>query len=301
VDSVRRVPRRPLSILASLAALITLDITSGCRGAPNAVLTDVTEARRLAGNLRAQFNKASNASDRAVMADTDEASVAFAHQAEQIKGLVKADTTALVPILRRLGTPIAVKELDSFGDSFSAYDKLDVSILELAVENTNLKAQRLSFGPAHDAADTLREALDALVVAAPAKDRCRLDALVAKAVVSVREIQVLQAPHIAEASDDAMSRLEKKMDLLSAAAKDAVRALGGLVDAAGRAKLAAAAAALDQFDGFSRQIVKLSRRNSNVRSLELSLRQKPLASAQCDAFLNTLQDALAKDPFSATR
>jgi hypothetical protein len=291
----------PLLLALGLSALVASAVAVGCRGQPNAVLTDIAEARRLAADLRVQFNKASNASDRAVMADTDEDSIAYARQADQMKKLVAADTAALTPVLQRLGYADEIKALDSFGASYAEYEKLDRPILELAVENTNLKAQRLSFGPEQEAVSAFADALGASAAGGPAKNRCRVDALVAKAVLSVREIQVLQAPHIAESDDAAMLRLEQEMNALDAAAKDAVKTLSGLVDAAGRQRLAAATAALDRFENISSQIVKLSRRNSNVRSLALSLRQKPLAAAHCDEKVNALQEALAKEGFSATR
>ena len=91
--------------------------------------------------------------------------------------------------------------LEEFGRRFAEYRALDRSILELAVENTNLKAQRLSFGPAQEAADAFREALEAVAPSQPAKGQWRVKALVATAVAAVREIQVLQAPHIAEADE----------------------------------------------------------------------------------------------------
>jgi hypothetical protein len=50
---------------------------TGC-GDVNAALEKVSEARQLASDLLVQFTKASDAANRAVMADTDEASVAFA-------------------------------------------------------------------------------------------------------------------------------------------------------------------------------------------------------------------------------
>ena len=284
-----------------LATAITLALAPGCRGEPNAVLTEVTEARRLAADLRVQFNKSSDASNRAVMADTDEASVAFAREAEQTKGFVKTDVAALAPRLRRLGYAIEIKSLEEFGNHFAEYEKLDRSILELAVENTNLKAQRLSFGPGREAADAFRDALVTLPANAPSKDRCRVESVVAKAVLAVREIQVLQAPHIAESDDSVMTRLEKEMAILETTAGDAVNTLTELVDPKARPRVAAAVSALDRFQGISREIVKLSRRNSNVRSLELALRRKPPMSAACDDSLRVLQDALGKESFTATR
>jgi hypothetical protein len=68
-----------------------------------------------------------------------------------------------------------------------------------------------------------------------------------------------------------------------------------------RAQVSTAAAALGRFEDVTKEIVRLSRRNSNVRSLELSLRQKPAVAAACDEGLRVIQDALAKEAFTATR
>jgi hypothetical protein len=128
-----------------------------------------------------------------------------------------------------------------------------------------------------------------------------VDGLVAKAVLSVRDIQVLQAPHIAEADDAAMTRMEKQMGGLEADARDALKALSGLVDSKARPQVAAALVALDKFKDVPSQIVALSRRNTNVRSLALSLREKPMLTAACDDSLRTLEEALKKEGFTATR
>ncbi|HEX7508534.1 MAG TPA: hypothetical protein VF550_17300, partial [Polyangia bacterium] len=68
-----------------------------------------------------------------------------------------------------------------------------------------------------------------------------------------------------------------------------------------RPELSIALAALDRFKDFSRQIVALSRRNTNVRSLRLSLQTKPALTAACDASLRALQDLLTKEDIKATR
>jgi hypothetical protein len=49
------------------------------------------------------------------------------------------------------------------------------------------------------------------------------------------------------------------------------------------------------------EILVLSRRNSDVRSLALSLNQKGQLSAACEDRLRALRDALAKRGFTATR
>jgi len=284
--------------LTLLVAGLMLALT-GCRGAPSAAFTELAEARRLAADLRVQFSMAADASNRAVMADTDEESLVFAHEAERATRTVESDIAALAPHLRNLGYPAEVGFLEEFTKHFGQYLALDRSVLELAVENTNLKAQRLSFGPAREAADGFRDALEPL--GSLAKDHCRVEALVAKAVLAVRDVQVLQAPHIAEADDAAMTRMETEMGALQVTAGDALNRISGLVDPKAQAQLATASAALDRFKDVSRQIVALSRRNSNVRSLSLSLREKPVLTAACDDSLRSLEDALAKEGFTATR
>jgi hypothetical protein len=292
---------RRFTLLGILAAAFAFALALSCHGGPNAAFTELTEARRLVADLRVQLNKASDSSNRAVMADTDEASVAFAREAERTRGVVQTDVAALAPRLQSLAYPAEIKFFDEFKNHFAEYETLDRTILEYAVENTNLKAQRLSFGPAQQASDAFRDMLTTLVAHVAAKDRCRVESLVGKAVVAVREMQVLHAPHIAESDDAVMTRLEKELAAREATARDAVNALPELVDRQDQAQVATAIATLDRFQGISKEIVKLSRRNSNVRSLELSLRQKPTLTAACDESLRGLQDALAKEMNTGTR
>jgi hypothetical protein len=77
--------------------------------------------------------------------------------------------------------------------------------------------------------------------------------------------------------------------------------LRGLLPPASASQLAPAAAALDTFTATNSEIVALSRRNSNVRSLALSLGKKRTVTAECDDLLQALEDALAKHHFAATR
>jgi hypothetical protein len=128
-----------------------------------------------------------------------------------------------------------------------------------------------------------------------------VDALASTAVLAVREMQVLQAPHIAEAEDAAMTRMEKQMATSEGVARHAIETLDSLVPLTSRPQLSATIAALDGFMRLNAEIIVLSRRNSNVRSLALSLGQKRMLTAQCDETLRALQDSLAKRGFSGTR
>ena len=282
-------------------ALVAASLSFGCQNAPMADLTRLAEARRLAGDVLVQFTKSTDAGNRAVMADSDEASAAFVREAEEATQGVVRDTDALEPTLRDLGYSQETDLLAEFNRRFSEYRALDKGILELAVENTNLKAQRLSFGPVQEAADAFRDSLEAVMPAAPTEQAWHVQALVATAVAAVREIQVLQAPHIAESDEAAMTRLEKRAADFEATARSSLKTLASLVKPGARPQLALAAVALDRFSELNTQIVALSRRNSNVRSLALSLGQKRTLTAACEDSLRALQDALSKHVFAGTR
>jgi hypothetical protein len=204
----------PLSghLLVILLLTGAAGLAAGC-GNVNAVLEQVSEARQLAADLAVQFTKASDAANRAVMADTDDASVAFAKESREAADAVQKDVSTLRPKLESLGFSEETGLLNQFAGRFAEYRTLDQRILDLAVENTNLKAQRLAFGPAQEAADAFRDALNAAAAAGKADDRnaWHVEALTATAVRTVREIQVLQAPHIANADEAVMTRMEKEM------------------------------------------------------------------------------------------
>ena len=291
-------PRRR-SILPYVVALLALALS--CRGDPTTVLTRLEDSRRVVAELRVHFSQAADASNRAVMAGTDDASTVAAREAEQATTAVKTSAAALGRLLDGLSYANEARMLQEFGVEFSRYEELDRRILSLAVENTNLKAQALSFGAASQAANGFRETLERFASTSVVKDRCRVDGLVADAVRAVREIQVLHAPHIAERDDASMTRVEKEMADLDAKARAALTSLAELSPAGARPEVAEALAKLDQFKAATAQIVELSRRNTNVLSLELALRTKPPLAAACDDRIRALQDALAKEGPKSTR
>jgi hypothetical protein len=284
-------------ILRTSACLLAV-VAAACTG--TAVLTQRVEARRLAAEIRVQFAKASDAANRAVMSDTDEGSAAAAQEAEAAAQAVLRDVNLLHPILQSLGYPDEIRALDAFTDRFAEFRTLDGEILPLAVENTNLKAQRLSFGPARDASRSFREALDAAAKSAALPNRIRAEALASQAGAAMLEIQVIEARHIAEPDDAAMTQMEAEMSTLETTLRDKLGALTAIVPGDGP-HLRAADSALERFKGHHAEIIGLSRRNTNVRSLALSLGRKRIVTAACDDHLRALVEALAKHEFRATR
>lgn len=256
------------------------------------------EARHLIAALQTQFSLAVAAGDRAVMTETDEGSRQFAREADAARAQLKRTASQLSGMLRDLEYGDESKLLDEFQGKFAAYEVLDHNILELAVENTNLKATRLAFADGKEEADAFKAALSTLTNAATGTEAWHIRALALAAASAVGEIQVLEAPHIAEASDAAMTRTEQQMADSEAAARSSLTKLADLI---AREQLEPARAALDRFVRVNAEIVALSRRNTNVRSLAMTLGQKRIIIATCRQSLDALSEALTTRLSKPTR
>jgi hypothetical protein len=147
------------SVQRRVALIWAAGIATACAGSP-AVLQQLIEARRLASEMHVAFASAADASNRAVMADTDEASAAAGDEAKAARVAIGKNLEALGHALQALGYVEDQRALESFKMNFAAYLKVDDEILPLAVENTNLKAQRLAFGPAQQAAQEFAAAVE---------------------------------------------------------------------------------------------------------------------------------------------
>ena len=185
---------------------LALAAAAGCVD-PQTSLGQLLEARRLSAELLVQFAKVNEAGHRAVMANTPEAASAAVKDITAATGAIERDAASLEGDVRALNYSRELEFLAEFRKRFAEFRTLDREILELAELDTNVKAQRLSFGPAQESADALRDALTAVTVRTAA-DAWQLRASRAEVLASVREIQALQAPHIAEPDDAAMTRIE---------------------------------------------------------------------------------------------
>ena len=118
------------------------------------------------------------------------------------------------------------------------------------------------------------------------------------AQVDILEMLATQAPHIAEPTDEAMTHMEAGM---AAASERVNAALADLRRSGRQAESVKAQEALNRFLSINAEIVRLSRRNSNVRSLALALGKKQTLAAECDAQLQAIEASLVRHEFRATR
>jgi hypothetical protein len=288
-------------LLILLFGAYLLGVSRSSRGILS-VLKEQDAKDRLVSAMLVNLQASSEAEKSAVMAETDEASQTYAEEAQQKAAAVEEDRRELSGLIAGKGQAEEEKLLSEFDAAWTQYKALDQEILGLAVENTNLKALRLSLGPAADALGRLDAALQQLAAtatAAPASAEASSAAL--QAVVAAHKIQLLQSRHIAEPSDEEMDRMETEMSDLDKQASGALETLSKLIGSTQQEEMAQVQAAYQEFQKVQTQILELSRRNSNVRSLALSLGKKRMATASCTEALTALQKSIRSEKSSATR
>ena len=247
---------------------------------------------RMQGGLTA----AAEAEKSAVLAIADEQSRTFAEQARAAAAEVERERKELGELLATGGTQRERDLLVQFSDSFGKLQSIDDEVLRLAGQNTNLKAFELLFGPA---ADALAEA-DAALVRVVAKHAGSADArqvmvLGFGARIDLLRIQTQLPPHIAEESDAKMDRLEAVMAEEETRIHRDLDGLAALPRVTGDADLSTAGSAFARYVEIKSRILVLSRANTNVRSLALSLNQKRHAMILCLDTLNALQQEISDE------
>jgi hypothetical protein len=285
---------RHATVALAIVALVAL---AACT---RAALLLRADARRLGSELEVQFTRVVDATNRAVLAVTDEDSAAAAREATTAATLVGRKRTEIRTVLESLGAGAALARLGEFDERFSALQALDGEVLALAVENTNLKAQRLAFGAGAEAAAAFRASVQA-AASRSGRETARADVIAARAIIAVLDIQVLQGPHIAEPADRAMTEMEGRIAASTTDARARLAELRRVAAHTASRDLDEAAAALERFVAVNGEIVALSRRNTNVRSLALALGRRRRLTADCEERLRALQDVLARDDQTGTR
>ena len=176
-------------------------------------------------------------------------------------------------------------------------------LLSLAVENTNIKAANLSYTAAAQAIANFERLLSELM-GIPTSDgeRAQMAKLAYQAVTAASMIYSLEAPHINEAQDKKMDELENLMGMNETKVRNALRNLSRLTNQHGKIILNEALLAFSKFMEVHKEVVRLSRMNTNIKSLQLSLCRKRKVATQCEGILNSLQDTVQNGrSFKATR
>jgi hypothetical protein len=288
-----------MAILGLVAALIFLgdryrDVTVGMEIVPKVM------ARKAAAlsAMRINMVKSAEAEKRAVMADTDEVSVSSAEESLRAAEAVELNLGELAGLIEKYPSGKEEDLIREFGACWAEFREIDRQVLDFAVQNTNLKAARLSFGVGHAAMRQFELVLSRLVSNAPGEPICRL---VNDAQTAALRINILHAPHIASPDDGEMDNIEKVIRENDAVVKMSLSEITPLLPLEKKATLQRAAAAYEAFMEITARVLELSRQNTNIKSFELSMNRKRKTTAQCDEILTSLQDAVQSRSFKATR
>jgi len=259
------------------------------------------KARRvdLVERMQRDLAAASEAEKSAVLAITDQDSQTLADQAHAASANVEVERRELEELLTAGGTPDERELLAQFATASVELQTIDNDLLALAVKNTNLKAYGLAFGPAAAAVSEMNAALARLVAA-------QADAPAAKPVMHLAydaqlgalRLQTLLPPHIAEENDRKMDALEVQMATEDALVRHSLAGLTTIPALSHDPELAIATARYAEFCTLKTNILALSRENTNVRSLSLSLNQKRKVMLVCQGLLGALQQAILAEPIA---
>ncbi|MGJ0483797.1 MAG: MCP four helix bundle domain-containing protein [Methylomicrobium sp.] len=251
--------------------------------------------------MRIHLLEATEAEKNAVLATTDDESKTFAAQAHQAANGVENSRQQLESLFRLEKHPREIETINKFSACWSEYKKLDETILDLAVQNTNLKAEKLSSNQCAQEMERLEESLDRLIHRNMDDDRYNKAIVLSyEALTASLKIFALHKPHIEEAEDKTMDQIEQRIKSYDESARKALEALQAI---AGRndEDLQAAETAYRRFMDLTREVLRLSRMNTNIKSAALSIGIKRLVAAQCQDILASLQKTVQTQQSLPTR
>jgi hypothetical protein len=279
--------------------LVTLHFRAGQD--PAAQLAFKAQRVDLVARMRLDLASASEAEKSAVLAVTDQDSMRFADQARASAGKVEQGRRELEDTLRAGGTQGERELLAQFTVTFAEFQRVDSDLLALTVKNTNIKAYSLAFGPAATAIKETNDALARLAAANANSSEAKTTILLALgAEIGALRIQTLLPPHIAEESDGRMDELEALMTAEDNSVRKSLDGLAALPQLSKDPEIAIAKARYAEFSNIRAQILTLSRENTNVRSLSISLNQKRKVMLVCQAALDALQQTILAEPIAGS-
>ena len=256
----------------------------------------------LLATMRIHLLEAIEAEKNAVLAITDEASAAFAAQARGAADSVEQGRKQIESIIHQEKLPQETEMINEFNSCWSHYRKLDDTILSLAIQNTNLKAQKISATQCAQELEYFEASLNRLIHRNTKDSQCNTAIRLSyEALTASLNIFALHKPHIEEADDQEMDKIEQRIKSYDESARKALGALRGIIGLSDNDDLKQAETAYERFMNLTGEVLKLSRMNTNIKSAELSLGKIRLISSQCQEILATLQETVQAQEFNATR
>ena len=247
----------------------------------------------LLSTMRIHLLEAIEAEKNAVLAITDEASEAFAAQARQAADGVESNRKEIESIIHQEKLPRETEMINEFNVCWAQYRKLDETILDLAIQNTNLKAQKISATQCAQELEHFEASLNRLIHRNTNGSQCNRAVMLSyEALTAGLNIFALHKPHIEEADDQEMDKIEQRIKSYDESARKALGSLRSIAGLSDNQDLKNAETAYERFMTLTGEVLKLSRMNTNIKSSELSLGKLRLISSQCLETLSNLQETV---------
>ena len=113
-----------------------------------------------------------------------------------------------------------------------------------------------------------------------------------EALTAGLKILALHKPHIEEADDQEMDKIEQSIKSYNESARKALGSLRSIADPSDNEDLKNAETAYERFMNLTAEVLKLSRMNTNIKSADLSLGKLRLISSQCQEILTGLHETV---------
>ncbi len=278
------------------------------------VIGNMIKKSEVISQMRTELLRSVEAEKASVMADTDEESKHFADLANRADTFIDEHRSRLRELIQSAEIPEEMQLLQGFDSCWAEYRKIHKAVLDYAVQNTNLKASNLSFTKSREALARFEQSLADLIELNPGSvEGSKISRASFIALSSACEIYAMQAPHIFEATAPKMDRMESSMTTAAERVHTALKVVEQSMDAGredrrdeallqrGKILLSQARGTFTIFMQINHEILRLSRENTNIKSVELSLGAKRKVTAQCLDSLNALQQAVRSRDFKATR
>jgi hypothetical protein len=300
VNTVRKAPGIGMRIALALIVTLLLSLLAlyfskflGQDSRYATVIGNTAEVIEVISRMRINLLKSTDLEKGAVMAVTDEESRTLAEQSRKSADAVERDYDELKVLIDAAKIDKEMKLMKEFSDNWNNFRVIDRELLSLAVENTNIKAANLSFTAAARAIANIERLLSELMdVPKSDHERAQTARLAYQVVTAVFMIYSLEAPHINEAEDEKMDELENLMAANEKKARNALTDLSRLVNQHGRTIFNDVSSAFSKFMEVHKEVIRLSRMNTNIKSLQLSLGRKRKVAAQCEEILSSLLNAV---------
>ncbi len=254
-----------------------------------AKVSELSESHvKFLGGVRAQKN--------AVLSPEDDISKAFATASRAFQAEATDKAARLKELIGRDRNDAQSKAVDDFIKALNEAGRINEQILDLAIQNTNIKARRLLSTDIQRLTDVLSARLQAWDDEVTSKET--LDAQGVKRLKTLYEvhdslmrIQSNAIKHIESSGDEEMSAQEKKLDELLEQIQNglAIASVGDVVNQVdSRAKLSDLKLLLAK-------MTKLSRLDTNNRSVALSLNESKMAGDECVKRIGELDKLLVAE------